>query len=70
MHFLYPCALKKKKQDIPYKKKKSGLSYKGGEQRNVQGKKIVFGQRPTHEQTSFQEKTRPESLGVVKDFKH
>ena len=31
---------------------------------------IVFGERPTHEQTSFQEKTRPEFLGVVKDFKH
>ena len=33
MHFLYPCALKKRKEDIPYKKK-SGLSYKGGERRN------------------------------------
>ena len=34
------------------------------------GEEIVFGKRPTHEQTSFQEKTRPEFFGVVKDFKH
>ena len=46
------------------------LPYKKGEQRNVQGEEMVFGQRPTHEQTSFQDKTHLEFLGVVKDFKH